>query len=185
MSRPGLYRAAVLLLLLAILGAGITVLALRSQGPGGTLEILLPTPAPAPQALVYVTGAVAREGLYPVAPNARAADAVTAAGGLASDADRARVNLAAFVSDGEHLHVPRLGEAVAPAAQTPASERVNINTASAIELARLPGIGEARAAAIIAERQRTGGFRRVEDLLAIDGIGPATVERLRPLVVVR
>jgi competence protein ComEA len=60
--------------------------------------------------------------------------------------------------------------------------RVNLNRASAQELETLPGIGPARARAIIRWREEHGRFRRVEDVLGVPGVGPATLERLRPLV---
>ena len=59
---------------------------------------------------------------------------------------------------------------------------VNVNTASAEQLTLLPGIGEARAREIVAARQQRGGFKRVEDLLAIKGIGEASLAKLRPFV---
>ena len=59
---------------------------------------------------------------------------------------------------------------------------VNVNTASAEQLTLLPGIGEARAREIVAVRQQRGGFKRVEDLLAIKGIGEASLAKLRPFV---
>ncbi|HEU4427673.1 MAG TPA: helix-hairpin-helix domain-containing protein [Myxococcota bacterium] len=59
---------------------------------------------------------------------------------------------------------------------------VNVNTASAEQLALLPGVGESRAREIIAARQKQGGFKRVEDLLAIKGIGEASLAKLRPYV---
>ena len=61
---------------------------------------------------------------------------------------------------------------------------VNLNTATADDLDRLPGIGPIRAQAIINYRIRKGRFTSVDDLLAVDGIGPATVDQLRPLVTV-
>jgi competence protein ComEA len=51
-----------------------------------------------------------------------------------------------------------------------------------MDLEGLPGVGPALAGRILAERERIGGFAQVEDLLAVRGIGPATLERLRPLV---
>ncbi len=57
---------------------------------------------------------------------------------------------------------------------------VNINTATAEQLEMLPGIGESRAQAVVAERKRSGGFKRVDDLLAVKGIGEASLDKLRP-----
>ena len=59
---------------------------------------------------------------------------------------------------------------------------VNVNTASAEQLALLPGIGDTRAREIVAARQQRGGFKRVEDLLAVKGIGEASLAKLRPFV---
>lgn len=59
---------------------------------------------------------------------------------------------------------------------------VNINTATADELQRLPGIGPSKAQAIVATRQRMGRFARVEDILRVRGIGRATLRRLQPML---
>ena len=57
---------------------------------------------------------------------------------------------------------------------------VNINTASSAELQLLPGVGEVRAGAILAVRKQRGGFKQIEDLLEVKGIGPEMLKRLRP-----
>jgi len=62
------------------------------------------------------------------------------------------------------------------------STRVDLNRATAQELESLPGIGAAKAAAILAERESSGGFESIEDLEAVRGIGPSLVEKLRPHV---
>ena len=73
--------------------------------------------------------------------------------------------------------------ASAPAFAAPKlSGVVNVNTASPEQLTLLPGIGEARAREIVAARTKQGGFKRVEDLLAIKGIGEASLAKLRPYV---
>jgi competence protein ComEA len=59
---------------------------------------------------------------------------------------------------------------------------VNVNTATSDELQLLPGIGEARAKAVIALRKQRGGFKSVNELLEVKGIGEAGLERLRPYV---
>lgn len=89
---------------------------------------------------------------------------------------------------------PAVLEAVAPFARfsgVPSARstrgettRIRINTATAEELASLPGIGMVRAQAIVDDRSRHGHFRTLEDLSRVRGIGPATLERLRPLIVV-
>jgi len=71
---------------------------------------------------------------------------------------------------------PRLHEAPA------AVRKININTASAAELELLPGIGPALAGRIIEYRSGSGPFRTVDQLDDVKGIGPRTLEKLRPLV---
>jgi competence protein ComEA len=61
---------------------------------------------------------------------------------------------------------------------------VNVNTASAEQLALLPGVGPTRANAIIAHRTKNGAFKKPEDLIAVSGIGERAFERLRPYVAV-
>jgi competence protein ComEA len=66
----------------------------------------------------------------------------------------------------------------------PASGPINLNTATQAELETLPGIGPTLAQAIVAERDRSGGFRSVEDLRRVRGIGDARFAQVRPLVTV-
>ena len=100
-----------------------------------------------------------------------------------------RLNLARLVDDGERIHVPRVGED-APPPEQPASRgvlpdgRIDLNAASLAELETLPGVGPARAQAIIAEREARP-FRVPGDLRRVPGIGEATFQRLAPLVAVR
>ena len=62
---------------------------------------------------------------------------------------------------------------------------VNLNSATVSELDRLPGIGPARAAAILQERETRGPFRSVEELSRVPGLGPAAIAGLRDRVVAR
>ena len=71
-----------------------------------------------------------------------------------------------------------------PAKNTPAPASININTATATELEALPGVGLAMAARIIEHRQKVGGFKKVEDLMNVKGIGEKMFLNLKPLIVV-
>lgn len=77
-----------------------------------------------------------------------------------------------------------LGAPIASAAPdarpAPAPAAVNVNTATAEELTALPGIGEKRAQAILEIRKEKGGFKSVDELTEVKGIGPANLEKLRP-----
>lgn len=147
---------------------------------------------------VHVTGQVATPGLYELKPGSRIHDALTAAGGPTPEANTSAVNLAELVSDGTQIYVPAIGEEVSlPSAHTvqgkdntssgssPSSNQlVNLNTADAAELQTLPKVGPVLAESIIAWREEHGGFQSVDELDQVSGIGPATLEKLRPLVTV-
>jgi len=151
-----------------------------------------PTPKPAPL-VVYVSGAVARPGVYTLPAGARVADALQAAGGATAEADLVHLNLARRVHDEEQVHVPRQGEPtpaapnVAPAGSTPSGAtggKVNINTAGLAELDSLPGIGPGYAQRVIDYRTSHGPFRSIEEIQNVPGIGASTFARIRELIAV-
>lgn len=74
------------------------------------------------------------------------------------------------------------GDGKAPAAT--ASAPVNLNTATSVELQTLPNVGAATAARIIEYRQKNGGFKKIEDLMNVKGIGEKSFLKLKPLVTV-
>jgi competence protein ComEA len=143
--------------------------------------------------VVHVAGAVTNPGVHELPSGSRVVDAIEAAGGLAADADGARINLAAPVADGERVYVPKVGEVAPPAVVGSAGgsgERgvaagpVDLNRADEAALDALPGVGPATAAAIIQHREQIGRFTSVDQLLDVRGIGEAKLEQLRPLVTV-
>ncbi len=165
--------------------------------PGeGTTSTSPPADGDDETVVVHVAGAVTEPGVVELDAGSRVADAVERAGGATSEADLGTVNLARVLADGEQVYVPAVGEEPPPAAGPPPSGSadgaggggsqapVDLNTAGAAELEELPGIGPALATAILEWRDTNGGFASVEDLDLVSGIGPATLERLRPLVTV-
>ena len=138
---------------------------------------------------VHILGAVANPGLYELSDGERAIDAVAAAGGFAENADQAQLNLARFVSDGEQIIVPAVGQVPPPGiSMQPGmpgqSGKVNLNTADAAALETLPRVGPALAARIIAWRESNGRFAAIEELKSVSGIGEKTFDGLRELVTV-
>ena len=148
--------------------------------------------------VVHVTGAVSRPGVVTLPPGSRVTDAINAVGGASAEADTQQLNLARVLTDGEQIRVPRIGEVLPePAPQTGgdaasgartapgksggggASGMVNINTASASELEKLPGIGPALAQRIVEYRDSHGPFASVDALTDVPGIGKAKLEGLR------
>ena len=125
---------------------------------------------------VDVSGAVKNPGVYKLENGARIFQAIEAAGGFSEDADPQWLNQAAEISDGEKIFVYTKEETQTLKEQGISSEqekenaekaeeaKININQASLEELQEIPGIGEARAQAIIAYREETGGFGSIEDI---------------------
>lgn len=155
------------------------------------------------QVTVHVAGAVRRPGLYRLPAGSRVDDALRRAGGAARRADLAAVNLAARLDDGRQILVPRraagppgtaaaavggAGGGTAAAAATagggPPAAPINLNTATLEQLDTLDGVGPGIAQRILDYRARHGGFRRVEELGEVPGIGDKRLAALTPLVTV-
>lgn len=193
--------------LVAALAAAYSLGRSHATKPLG-VEIIIPTPAPL---IVQVTGGVNSPGLVELGRGGRVADAIEAAGGTAEQADLGSLNLAALVVDGMHVRIPmrdnpaKVGATVdgldgetgsndsltadSTTEPTPVASStptlLNINTATAANLTDLPGIGAVRAEAIVAFRESRGGFASIEELAEVAGIGPVTLDSLRPLVTVQ
>ena len=189
-ARPALAACGAVIAAVAI-GVAYFAFGARSSPPPLTLpkapHAASTTPTSTSDVVVDVAGAVSRPGVVRLANGARATDAVAAAGGAARDADLDQVNLAARVSDGDRVYVPRRGESVPPplAASGPDAAKagpIDVNSASADQLDGLPGVGPATAAAILEYRTKHGRFRAVDELLEVPGIGPAKLATLRPRV---
>lgn len=150
--------------------------------------------AAAPVGLVVsVVGLVRNPGLVTLPDGSRVADALTAAGGVNAGADTLSLNLAQKLSDGDQVVVGVVGDSAPKTSSTAAGTGgapaapaggglINLNTATEAELDTLPGVGPVTASAIAAWRTSNGKFTDVEQLGEVDGIGPARLDKLRPLV---
>lgn len=153
------------------------------------VAVVMSTTTQLERLVVHVDGAVTYPGIHELRPGSRVADALVAAGGLQDEADRRHLNLAEFVTDGQRIWVPRVGESVPEVGATSGGlaesgrSIVSINNASAANLETLPGIGAHLAAAIVNYRQQQGPFATVEDLINVPGIGPAKLAAIRDRVV--
>jgi competence protein ComEA len=138
----------------------------------------------APELLVHVAGAVREPGLYALPPGARVADAIEAAGGATARADLDLLNLAEPLSDGAKVDVLARGATAPPASSAAgvATGPIPLNSADQASLETIPGVGPVTAAAILAYRDEAGSFTSIEQLMEVSGIGPATLESMRPYV---
>ncbi|MDI3269921.1 MAG: ComEA family DNA-binding protein [Bacillota bacterium] len=139
-------------------------------------------PLPPGALVVDVQGEVDRPGVYVLPPGSRWADALEAAGGITEKGERASLNQALPLRDGDLIWVPAKGEGGPPPVGGPGA-KVNLNRASEAELQTLPHIGPVRAARIVGEREGKGPFKSLEDFARrVSGIGPKILEELRSLV---
>lgn len=189
---------AIAALALAIIGivsiTVVTTLWFSRDAERSGIEILIPTPAPV---TFQVSGEVLNPGVYTLDGEPRVDDAIDAAGGFTPDADIEKLNLAILVRDGAKVVVPSQSTADATSSDSSTttatsseasdpmpgsgSALLDLNTATKDQLIALPGIGEVRADSII-EWRANNLITSVDELLAISGIGPSTVESIRDLV---
>lgn len=201
----------------AALGAAVVLCAggsLLGSSPQDTAAVV-PVPAAGISAVqtrgvkVYVSGAVAKAGLYEIPAGSRATAAIAAAGGMTLEANPDKVNLAKLLKDGMQVNVPRLSarqlrEQTAPVNAGAAAEaagantlvsvktaaesgrgtakaggKVHLNTATAAELTALPGVGDITAQRIL-EYRAAHGFTSIEDVMKVKGIGKAKFSKMQP-----
>lgn len=136
--------------------------------------------------VVYVTGAVKSPNVYTVPEGARVGDVLSLAV-LTDEADPEQLNLAQLLVDGVKIIVPKKGEE--PIAQeVPSTELepngVHVNSATKDELMSVPGIGPAKADAILNHLKENGPFKTYEDLGDVKGFGEKTLESMKPYLLV-
>jgi competence protein ComEA len=152
-------------LLVSLVSGGI-VLAVK-QSSHKPVEISLSQTAPVQyKGEIYIDGAVANPGFYPLRED-DTIEALIQAAGLIPDADAGKIK----------IYVPKTVESSRP-------QRIDLNRAGVWLLDALPGIGPGRAQAIIDYRSQNGPFHRVEDLLNVEGIGESTLDKMRDFITV-
>ncbi|BCJ33777.1 hypothetical protein Athai_12800 [Actinocatenispora thailandica] len=194
-GRRGL-RAIVVLAVVAVVVAGVVAWRLRpvadpvepprvpAAEPTGH-----PTPSATGELVISVVGKVRHPGVVRVPAGSRVADAVRAAGGALPGTDLGLLNQARRLVDGEQIAVgvtppPDAGGVGGPGGSANPGRKVDLNTATADQLDTLPGVGPTLAERIIAFRTEHGGFRSVEQLKQVSGIGDARYADLKDLVTV-
>ena len=126
---------------------------------------------------VYVCGEVIRPGVYELTSGSRVKDAIDLAGGLSADADMAGINQASRVKDQDKIVVPAKNSGEGASATS--GGLLDINRATKEQLMTLPGIGESKAMAIISYREKTGGFKSIEEIQKIEGIKSGVFNKIK------
>lgn len=179
---PHWQLAVIAVSVMGVLAGGFFLLR-PAQRPQGELHVVEQEAVAEPRVLtVHVAGAVARPGVVLLKEGARVMDAVESAGGPLPEADLDALNLAQPVQDGQKITVPRKGEGGAPGASREKSGKVNINTADAGELEKLPGIGPTLAERIVSYREKNGSFKSIDELKKVSGIGEKKFSEIKDLV---
>ncbi len=169
-------------LFLGIFGLGFVIFGIyqiigRDQKEPSTLTLEKSAQAESKDLIVDVEGAVIQPGVYSLPPDARYVDALAKASGLSEEADRGyvekNINMAAKITDGLKIYVPRVGEVVSTSDGQ--ASVLNVNTASQGDLEALPGIGPATAKKIIEARP----FSSVDELLSKSILGPKVFEEIK------
>jgi len=166
MSRADRFYLLITVFLVVAAIAGGVMLAVQHSRSQPVEIVLSQTEPPQQSGELYIGGAVANPGIYPLKEVDTFLTLLSDAG-IESDADLSHIE----------LYVPREGEEQSP-------QKIDINRAEPWLLEALPGIGEVTAQAIVDYRSENGSFRRIEDLLKVSGIGPATFEKIKDYITV-
>jgi competence protein ComEA len=185
MPRHELVAYAALAVVVGLLGVRYMRSAAPAPAPAASPARAVAVTAGGRSAVVDVAGAVRRPGVYTLEPGARVLDAVRRAGGARRGANVAAINLAARLVDGQQIVVPARvatpaagGGAAAVAPPAP----VSLGSATLEQLETLDGVGPATAQRIVTYRTQHGGFRSVDDLTSVPGIGPKKLAAIKPHV---
>ncbi len=142
--------------------------------------------------MVHISGQVYKPGLIELENGSRVIDAVNKAGGMKSEADIDRINLAKKVVDEEKIYIPKIGEEVSgidvstnlcEGSTSEDTGKVNINNCTKEDLMSLSGIGEVLATRII-EYRETNEFKSIDDIMNVSGIGAKKFENIKDYITV-
>ena len=164
-AKPNKCWTPIIIILVAIIAIGCVVGWSKYSG-SQPIEIFIP-PSQELQGEIYIGGAVNNPGFYPLKAGTSIEVLIQASGGATGSADIGRLQ----------LYVPHSGEEKQP-------QKIDLNRAEVWLLQALPGIGEAKAQAIIDYRQKNKRFQSIDELTKLEGIGTTIYERIKHLITV-
>jgi len=129
--------------------------------------------------LVHISGEVKEPGVYELEENDRLENLVELAGGLTEKADVTRVNLARLLEDGLKIHIPSKNGNTEDVQSLDRLTLTDFNQLSASELEVIDGVGEVISKRIVDYREKHGNFKKMSDLLNVNGIGDAKLEQIK------
>lgn len=140
---------------------------------------------------VDIKGQIQSPGIYSGKEGERVQDLISRAGGFLENADQNQVNLAQKIHDEMVIYIPKKGEkqnenlaTIEKDSVSSNMKKININTSNSEELQQIPGVGPAKANAIIEYRSKDGLFKKIEDIKNISGIGEKTFEKLKNYITI-
>ncbi len=139
---------------------------------------------------VDICGAVQKPGVITLKEGDRLEDAIRKAGGLTEKADIFRINRSEIIYDGKKIIIPEVGqdiniELIGTMSTLEKDNKININIASKKELMKLDGVGESISKRIIKYRQENKGFKSIEDIMNVSGIGESKFEHIKDSIKVK
>lgn len=142
--------------------------------------------------VVEIKGEVANPDVYEISEGSIIRDLITKAGGLTNEANIGKINRADKLRDNQLIVIPNKNELsnantninVSKEGNTAEEGIININTASLEELQKINGVGEVKAKSIINYREKNGGFKSIDEMKNIEGIGDKTFEKMKDQITI-
>lgn len=142
--------------------------------------------------VVEIKGEVANPDVYEISEGSIIRDLITKAGGLTNEANIGKINRADKLRDNQLIVIPNKNELsnantninVSKEGNTAEDGIININTASLEELQKINGVGEVKAKSIINYREKNGGFKSIDEMKNIEGIGDKTFEKMKDQITI-
>ncbi len=179
-SGESVNKRLVLLVALGVSAVVAILVSLNSAKPVPVANLISSEPMPVvlPDCYVHIVGEVQKPGIYDLPSDSRVFEVIFAAGGFTDKADQGSINLARAIGDGEQIVVLAKGQVTPVTAQ--GKNAISLNSATQSQLEELPGVGPTLAARIIDWRLANGGFKKIEDLRNVSGIGNKLFLQIKP-----